>query len=92
MNAQDLADQIAAAHALPKTQAKAIISEILDAISQAARQGDEVVLPGFGKFKVKDMPARQARNPSTGVAIDVAASRKLAFLPAKALKDSLNKR
>jgi DNA-binding protein HU-beta len=39
---------------------------------------------------VKDMPEREARNPSTGATIKVAASKKLTFTPAKAVKDALN--
>ncbi|MCP2132625.1 HU family DNA-binding protein [Bradyrhizobium ottawaense] len=44
----------------------------------------------FGKFKVKESPAREGRNPSTGATIALAASRKLTFTPAKAIKDGLN--
>jgi DNA-binding protein HU-beta len=54
------------------------------------RRGEEVSLNGFGKFKVKDSPAREGRNPSTGATIQIAASRKLTFAPAKAVKDKLN--
>ena len=58
-------------------------------IVEAAKQGDEVNLAGFGKFKVKDSPARQGRNPATGETIEIAASRKLGFSPAKQVKDAL---
>jgi DNA-binding protein HU-beta len=47
-------------------------------------------LPGFGKFKVKESAAREGRNPSTGEAIKIPASKKLSFTPAKAVKDQLN--
>ena len=52
-------------------------------------KGEVVTLAGLGQFKVKDVPARKGRNPSTGEAIDIAASRKLTFTPAKLLKDAL---
>jgi DNA-binding protein HU-beta len=58
-------------------------------IVAAAKQGEEVNLTGFGKFKVKDSPARQGRNPGTGEAIEIAASRKLGFSPARQVKDAL---
>ena len=48
-------------------------------------------IPGFGKFKVKASEERDGRNPSTGATIKIAASNKLTFVPAKALKDTLNK-
>ena len=56
----------------------------------AAKAGGEVSLPQFGKFKVKDRPERQGHNPTTDAAITVAASRKLAFTAAKAVKDAFN--
>jgi hypothetical protein len=52
-------------------------------------EGDEVNLHGFGKFTVKDSPARQGRNPATGATIEIAASRKLGFTPAQQVKDAL---
>ena len=56
---------------------------------EAAKKGEEVNLLGFGKFKVKENPARQGRNPATGATIEIAASRKLGFTPAKQVKDAL---
>jgi DNA-binding protein HU-beta len=86
----DLVDQIAASEpSLTKVQAKALVDGVFAKIRDAALKGEEVSLPGFGKFKVQDKPARTARNPRTGESIAVAATRKLSFQPAKALKDAL---
>ena len=52
--------------------------------------GNQVAINGFGKFKVKASAAREGRNPSTGATISIAASKKLGFSPAKAIKDRLN--
>lgn len=90
MNTAELADRVAQAHGLNKTQAKAMIDTVLKAITEAAATGTEVSLPGFGKFKVQNRPEREARNPRTGEMISVAASRKLIFQPAKAVRDALN--
>lgn len=90
MNTTDLTEKLAAAHGLTKAAAKAIVDDFLKAISDAAVAGDEVNFPGFGKFKTKATPAREARNPSTGATIQVAAGKKVTFQPAKALKDKLN--
>lgn len=87
----EIADKIAADHGLTKVQSKAIVEAVFAAITAAAGAGNEASIPGFGKFKVKNTPAREARNPGTGATIKVAAARKLAFTPAKALKDALNK-
>lgn len=67
-----------------------LVDAVFSTIADAAAKGDEVSLNGFGKFKVKHKPARDGRNPSTGEAIKIAASNKLAFAPAKALRDKLN--
>jgi len=90
MNNAELIEKIATTNSLPKADAKAIIDSVFATIAAAAAAGDEVSLNGFGKFKVKDSPAREGRNPSTGEAIQIAASKKISFAAAKALKDSLN--
>lgn len=87
----EIADKIASDHSLTKGQAKTIVEAVIASITEAAIAGNETSLPGFGKFKVKHTPEREARNPGTGATIKVAAAKKLAFTPAKALKDALNK-
>lgn len=90
MNNNDLADTLAAENGLTKTDARKLVDGVFAAIVAAAGKGEEVSLSGFGKFKVKDSPAREGRNPSTGAAMQIAASKKLTFAPAKAVKDKLN--
>ena len=92
MNISDLVTYVADQDGkITKTQAKALVDSVFAAITSAAVKGEEVALPGFGKFKVQNKPARTGRNPSTGAAIQIAASKKLVFQPAKALKDTLAK-
>ncbi|RZJ97498.1 MAG: HU family DNA-binding protein [Novosphingobium sp.] len=90
MNNSDLADALAADAGLTKTDARKYVDAVFAAIAGAAAKGDEVSLNGFGKFKVKDSPAREGRNPATGATMQIAASKKLTFAPAKAIKDKLN--
>ncbi|WP_256386097.1 HU family DNA-binding protein [Neorhizobium sp. T7_12] len=87
----EIADKIAGEHSLTKAQGKAIVEAVIASITEAAIAGNETSLPGFGKFKIKNTPEREARNPATGATIKVAAAKKLAFTPAKALKDALNR-
>ena len=63
---------------------------VFSAIGDAAVKGEGVSVNGFGKFKVKATAAREGRNPATGEAIKIKASKKLTFAPAKAVKDKLN--
>ena len=88
--ANELADKIAAEEGLSKAQAKAIVDRVFSEITKAATSAAETNIPGFGKFKVKETAARQGRNPATGETIQIAASKKLTFTPAKAVKDALN--
>ncbi|SEK04029.1 DNA-binding protein HU-beta [Sphingobium sp. AP50] len=90
MNNSELAEALAAEQDITKADARKYVDAIFSSIAAAAAKGDEVSLNGFGKFKVKDSPARQGRNPATGATIEIAASKKLSFTPAKAVKDQLN--
>lgn len=90
MNTTELADRVAAERGMTKADAKQTVESVLKAIVDAAKQGSEVSLSGFGKFKVQNKPAREGRNPATGETMKIAASRKLSFVPAKAVKDALN--
>lgn len=90
MNTTELTEAVAAAEGLTKADARKIVDAVFAAIADAAAKGDEISLNAFGKFKIKDTPAREGRNPSTGATIQIAASRKLTFAPAKAVKDKIN--
>ena len=90
MNNNDLADALAAGHGLTKADARKLVDGVFSAIADAARKGEEVSLNGFGKFKVKNTPAREGRNLATGATMQIAASKKVTFAPAKAVKDKLN--
>lgn len=90
MNNSDLAERLAAETGATKTDARKFVDGVFAAIADAAAKGEEISLNGFGKFKVKDSPAREGRNPATGEPMKIAASKKLTFAPAKAVKDRLN--
>jgi DNA-binding protein HU-beta len=67
-----------------------MVDSMLKSITSAAANGEEISIPGFGKFRVKVTPEREGRNPTSGEKIKIAASRKLTFSPAKAVKELLN--
>ncbi len=90
MNTAELAEKVAAEHNLGKAEAKRMVETVLSTIAHTAGQGEEVSLGGFGKFKVNERAARQGRNPATGATIEIGASRKLGFTPAKQVRDRLN--
>jgi len=90
MNNNDIADALAQSAGVTKADARKIVDTVFATIGDAAAKGDEISLNAFGKFKVKDSPEREGRNPATGEAMTIKASKKLAFTPAKAVKDKLN--
>ncbi len=90
MNNSDLADSLAASNDLSKGDARKLVDALFAAIADAAAAGEEISVNGFGKFKVKASPAREGRNPASGAIIQIAASKKLTFAAAKAVKDKLN--
>jgi DNA-binding protein HU-beta len=90
MNSSELVTIVAEANDISKAQTQAILDSVLKSIVRAAASDDEVSLAGFGKFKVKASPEREGRNPANGEKIKIAASKKLSFSPAKAVKDVLN--
>jgi DNA-binding protein HU-beta len=70
-----------------KKEAARAVDMVFDAIVRNISKGDDVQINDFGKFKKVDRPARKGRNPFTGEAIQIKASKKVRFLPAKALKE-----
>ena len=90
MNKNDLIEHIAQEYELTKTFARDIIDNLFDTISASVQQGDEVSIFGFGKFKLVERKARKGRNPQTGEAIKIAASKSVKFEQAKAMKEMVN--
>ena len=90
MNNTDLAEKIAGDNGLSKADARKLVDAVFAAIADAAAAGEEIALNGFGKFKVKDMPAREGRNPRTKEPITIPASNTVNFKPSPTLKDLIN--
>ena len=70
-----------------KKEAARAVDVVFDAIVRNMSKGDDVMINDFGKFKKVDRPARKGRNPFTGQSIQIKASKKVRFTPAKALKE-----
>ena len=90
MNKTELVEAIAASADLPKAAAARALDAVVDAITNALKNNDQVVLVGFGTFAVKERAARTGRNPQTGNPIEIAAAKIPSFKPGKALKDAVN--
>jgi DNA-binding protein HU-beta len=75
---------------LSKNAVGAVLDACLATIEHALKTGDEVRLVGFGNFYVTKRAASKGRNPRTGEAISIKASRQPKFRPGKQLKDEVN--
>ncbi len=70
-----------------KKEAAHAVEIVFDSIVRNIHKGEDVAINDFGKFKKVDRKARKGRNPFTGETIQIKASKKVRFLPAKALKE-----
>ena len=82
-------EQLAEAQDMTKKQALAMAAGMVDLATTILKAGDRVHLSGLGILEVKDRPARMGRNPATGAAVQIAASKKVAFRAAKELKSAV---
>jgi DNA-binding protein HU-beta len=90
MNKGELIESVAAAAGLSRADATRAVDAVLDSVTRALSGGSSVSLVGFGTFTVKSRAARTGRNPRTGEAIQISASRVPGFKAGKALKDAVN--
>jgi DNA-binding protein HU-beta len=80
---------LAEAHEMPKKQAQAMLEDLVGMITKHLKKGDRLRLGGLGILQVRKRPARMGRNPATGEAIKIKASKKVAFRAAKDLKQAI---
>jgi len=90
VNKSELIDIVASKADISKSAAGDALDAVLEGITSALKKGDGVTFVGFGTFSVSDRAARTGRNPRTGEAIQIAASKLAKFKAGKALKDALN--
>jgi len=89
MTKDDIIEAIVKKTGVSKTQAAECMSVLLEEITKSLSRGEEVVLTGFGKFKVAQRKEREGRNPKTGETIKIAAKNAPVFKPGTVLKDAV---
>jgi DNA-binding protein HU-beta len=90
MNKQELIDAVAATTGESKVATGETIDAIIETISKAVANGENVQLIGFGSFSTGARAARIGRNPSTGAEIHIAAAKTVKFTAGKSFKDLVN--
>ena len=89
MNKTEFINAVAAKGDLDKKAAEKAVNAVFGAVEDALKAGEKVQLVGFGTFEVKERAEKQGRNPKTGEAMTIAASKMPAFKAGKALKDAV---
>ena len=84
-----LAAALADSHEIAKKQAEAVLGDLVTLTTRHLKRGDKIRLTGLGILQVRKRAARMGRNPATGEAIKIKASKKIAFRPAKELKEAV---
>jgi DNA-binding protein HU-beta len=90
MNRKELIDALAAKTGSTKADADRNIAALIEIVTNTLKKGDNVALVGFGTFEVRKRAARAGRNPSTGEAIKIKASKAPAFKAGATLKAAVN--
>jgi DNA-binding protein HU-beta len=88
MNKSDLINEVATVVSTKK-EAQSAVECVISSITKAMKKGEDVVLTGFGTFKVVNRKARKGRNPYTGEEIKIKATKAPKFTPGKALKEAV---
>lgn len=91
MNKTELVAAIAEKTELSKKDAEKALKAFIDVVTEELKAGEKIQLVGFGTFEVAERAAREGRNPKTGEAMKIAASKTPKFKAGKALKDEVNK-
>jgi DNA-binding protein HU-beta len=84
-----LGNALAESHELPKKQAVAVLEDLVGMITTHLKKGARIRIGGLGVLQVRKRAARMGRNPATGEAIKIKASKKVAFRAAKELKEAV---
>lgn len=90
MNKAELVASVADKAGIAKKDADKAVTALFESIQEALVEGDKVQMIGFGTFEVKERAERIGRNPQTGEALTIPASRTPSFKAGKALKDAVN--
>jgi len=86
---RNIADRLSEMHELPKRQANEMLAQVVEIIAKSLKKGDKIRLTGLGILQVRKRAARMGRNPQTGEPVKIKASKKIAFRPAKDLKEAI---
>ena len=86
---RQIAETLSESHELPKKQVLSMLEDMVETVTKHLKRGARIRIGGLGVLQVRKRPARMGRNPATGEAIKIKASKKVAFRVAKELKEAV---
>ena len=86
---RQIAETLSELHELPKKQVLSMLEDMVETLTKHLKRGARIRIGGLGVLQVRKRPARMGRNPATGEAIKIKASKKIAFRAAKDLKEAV---
>lgn len=88
LNKKEIVARLAETHGLTKAKAEEVVGFTSQLIIEQLSKGEDLVLPGVGRFSIKERAARTGRNPQTGAEMKIPAAKLVKFSPAKPLRDA----
>ena len=86
-----IVEKIANQNGLSRSQSRAIIETLVEAIKRTLESGEDVLISGFGKLCVKEKKERRGRNPETGQDLIIPPRRVVTFKSSRQLRDKINR-
>jgi DNA-binding protein HU-beta len=90
VNKADLVDRVVDKAGSTRQQVESVLDAFFETVRSTAKSGDRVGWPGFGSFSTTQRKARTGRNPRTGEAVKIPATKAVKFSPSSTLKDFMN--
>lgn len=90
MNKKELIHAISEKSRLTKSDSETALNAVINCLTDLLAKGDSIVLPGFASISIKERAARTGRNPATGAAMNIPASKTVGFKVGSKLKEAIN--
>ncbi len=88
---KQIAADLAEKNEMTKKDANSLMDQLVEHIVKNLKKGKRIRMAGLGILQVRKRAARMGRNPATGEQIKIPAKKKIAFRPAKELKEAVGK-
>ena len=89
MTKPDIINQVAKELEITSRKAKPLVEAVFETLKETLENGEWMKISGFGKFVIRDKPARVGRNPKTGQEAEITSRKVVSFKPSRLLRDAV---